>query len=464
WQTIVQKVLTGKLGGVDRSTVAVIGASSVAGLGTRPTIAYFGAADGMLHAVCASVGGTTESDSNICPSLGTELWAFLPRVQLPLIRQNKQRIDGSVRVVDAFGDFDSPATGQKRFRTILTFQTGYSDVSLGAPPAMYALDVTDPANPIVIWEYSTPTTPAALDFGTGLATAASMVTTGATVTNLAFAQTNNGGSGGAGMVATALSLETGKKQWQFAYAYPSPPRGNAADLPLPTGYPGGAVGVDLAGTGFVSELVMGDLYGNLWRVDAATGVSKTGVSTPLFSFGTNKHPIGAVPAIYANGGQQFAVFGSGGYTDPLTASWTAGTQSLISVPLLATGPYPISDSSPKLAFKQNLTAGQKTFGQVLVVGEEVFITADASDVNLSTYGTGGNTGVAVAYNLATAMASSTVVVRGGAASLANIGTNLYGSSSDQQQELAIHAQSTSGSRVDTAQVPKLDRKLWLRVQ
>ena len=466
WQTIVRAVLAGKLGGVDRSTVAVIPPSSLAGLATRPTIAYFGATDGMIHAVCASVGGTTESDTNVCPSLGTELWAFMPRVQLPLVRQNTTRIDGSVRVVDAFGDFvNNPANGARTFRTILTFQTGFADTTLGADPAVYSLDVTDPANPIVLWESTKPSTQSAYDLGVGLAIASSPVIVGGKSTNLVFAETNNGGTGGTGVVATALSLETGAKVWQFGYAYPSPPRGNTADAPLPTtGVPGGAVAVDLQRTGFASDLVMGDLYGNLWRLDAATGTSKTGTSTPLFSFATNKHPIGALPTIYSDGNQQFAAFASGGYTDPTVASWSAGTQALISISLAVAGPFPINDSSPKLALKENLGANEKAFGQVLVVGSELFVTTDTTDVNLASYGTNNNTGHAFGYNLTTATVSTSVVVRGGAAALGHAGTTLYSSSSDQQQELATGALSTEGATVDTATIARLDRKLWLRTQ
>ena len=35
-------------------------------------------------------------------------------------------------------------------------------------------------------------------------------------TNLAVLQTNNGGTGTAAMVATALQIETGTKQWQIS--------------------------------------------------------------------------------------------------------------------------------------------------------------------------------------------------------------------------------------------------------
>ena len=60
--------------------------------------------------------------------------------------------------------------------------------------------------------------------------------------------------------------------------------------------------------------------------------------------------------------------------------------------------------------------------------------------------------------------SSTFVVRGGAGSLANAGTDLYSSTASRQQELAAGAASTSGEIVDTATLARLERRLWLRLQ
>jgi hypothetical protein len=466
WQTLVRSVLSAKLGGVDRSTVAVIPASPLAGTSTRPTIAYFGATDGMLHAVCASTGGTTETDTNICPSLGTELWAFMPRVQLPLVRRNTTRIDGSVRVVDAFGDFNNPATGTRSFRTILTFQTGYADTSLGANAAVYALDITDPANPIVLWEYTKPSSPGSAELGVGLALAAGPVLINNKPTNLVVAETNNGGTGGTGVVATALNLETGARVGQFSYLYPAPPRSDSAALPLPTqGVPGGAVAVDLTRQGYTTDITMGDLYGNLWRLDAATGTSRTGTGVPLFQFSTNKKPIGAMPAIYGDAaGSQYAAFTSGGYADPVSASWASGTQKLIAIDLAAAGPYPIAETATaRLAVAEDLGANERGYAQVLVVGGQLFAVTDTSDVNSSSFGTAGNTGHVMTYDLSDGT-SSTVVVRGGAGSVAAYDTTLYSSSSDRQQQLSADATSTIGTSVDSAVLPKLVRRLWLRTQ
>ncbi len=492
WQTIVRRVLKGQangtasaLGGVDRSTVAVIGPSSFAGVNTRPTMIYFGGADGMLHAVCAQTGGTTASQSNICPTTmpdgsspaagvlpGTELWAFVPRVQLPLIRVNKQRIDGSVRVVDVFGAFPDPSTGAasttKSWRTILTFQTGYTDGALGSKPAVYAFDVTDPAKPILLWEYSTPST-SGPQLGAGLAMHAGPSLVSGAITNLAIAATNNGGSGGAGFVVNALSLETGAPKWSspFSYIYANPrPSGGTHDLQIPaTGVPGGATGVDLEGTGFTSDIVAGDLYGNLWRIDAATGSNPVASSKPLFTFSTDRHPIGALPAILDNG-NKVAVFASGAYADPSgAASWTTTGQRLIGVKIASTAMS--TEGTAGLPFNAALSnSNEKVSSQVLVVGTQVFVTTDTADVNASGYGTtGATTGAAYSFDTGSQTPSLTFIstVRGGASSLAYNTSNqtLVGGAADQTQRLASTA-NANGTSVDYQNKSKTSRMMWLR--
>lgn len=462
WATIVGKVLAAPLGGVDRSTVAVIEPSPLAGVASRPTMAYFGGTDGMLHAVCASTGGTTASGTNVCPSLGTELWAFIPRTQLPLIRTNTARVDGSARVIDAFGDFGSPATGTRSWHTILILQTGFA---VGTTASAYAIDITDPASPVVLWEYATPDAPGTLDLGTGLTVAAGPAFIGHQQRNIAVLQTSNGGAGGAGVVATAVSLETGAKLWQFGYLYPSPPRGQSADLPLPaSGIPGGAVGVDLVGQGALTDVVFGDLYGNFWRLNVADGASRNGAGIPLFSFSTNRHPIGAAPAIYSDGNRQFAAFASGGYVDPIATSWSSTTQYLIAVRLDSTASTVDETAAPcascALALNTTLTSGDRGFSQLLVVGTQLFLTSDSSDVNSSSYGQTADTGHVTTVDLTGAQPSTVVAIASGGSSLASSGTNLYSSSSSQQQQVTSAA-STTGVSVDLANHATVRRLLWL---
>lgn len=495
YQTIVRKILNAKLGGVDRSTVAVIGPSTVAGNAARPTIAYFGATDGMLHAVCASAGGTTASQpSPVCPTtvVGTELWAFLPRSQLPRLDGNTQRIDGSIRVVDVFGDFTTAtADGTRSWHTILTFQAGSG---ISNKSATYALDVTDPALPVVLWEYTTPVSPATLDTGAGLTVAAGQTLINGSLKSIAVVETNNGGTGTAGVVTTAIQMETGAKLWQFGYQYPSSPRGVGTDGPLPTtGIVGGAVGVDLVGSGYLTDVAFGDLYGNLWRLDITTGISRNpgsstvvlnGTSTtttgPLFSFAAtatppdngNKHPFGAPPAIYAKSSNpltQYAVLVSGGYDDPTATAWTQNVQYLIGAKLNSTAATvtqtTAASTSGPLSFNQTITAGDKGFSQALVVGNNIFVTSDSADVSSATYGSGSQSGHLMTLNTSTG--GVVVTTSGsGAGSLASNGSpaTLYGSAGTQQSVITTGVVTTGGGTVDTAQTPKITRNLWLRTQ
>lgn len=470
---LIQRVLAGheqtpgnfvpRLGGVDRSTVAVIPASNVAG-GARPTIAYFGAADGMLHAVCASVQG-------VCTSLGRELWAYIPRTLLPQLRFNTATIQGSPRVMDMFGDFDQD--GRKEFRTILLFQTGSGDAtSTERVPAVYALDVTDPQNPIVLWEHSmsSVTTRATHELGQGLIVAAGRVRIGGAERLLAFAQGANLGTDTAGSVTVAIDIETGAQVWKHGYTYPAPRTATNPVVPG-TGVPGGAVAVDKQQNGYVTDVVFGTLYGDLWQLDAATGLSRhggTGAGNPLLRFTNDFHPIGSPPAVFSDAGIQYAVIATGGYTDAHNSSWTGPTTvqyaAAVSLNTPATSaPLTQGSGSPYVRFLYSFPAGERAYAQALVVGNEIFITTDNGDVNSASYGTSGNN-TGKAYRLTTSGGSSgtAVVLAGGATSVANVGTAMYTGSGNASQRLGTNAASTSGASVDGMQTAGGMRKLWLR--
>jgi type IV pilus assembly protein PilY1 len=480
--------MSASLGGIDRSTVAVIEPGTIVG-GSRPTIAYFGATDGMLHAVCASDGTTA------CPtgSIGKQLWAFMPRVELPLVQYNEQRIDGSVHVADMYGDFTATHSGTRSWKTVLTFQTGYSNTAHGGVPASYAIDVTDPSNPTVLWEYTTPTAAGVTDFGTGLVAAVGPTLVNGQLSNLAILETNNGGSGTAGVVATAVQVENGTKLWQFSYTYPT-----AAAVPA-AALPGGAVGVDLAGAGNTTDYVMGDLYGDLWRLNAQTGASQNGTNTPLFKFSynasTDKHPIGAVPAIYSDGNSQYVAVAAGGYADQTdgNTAWSLGNHYLVSVKIKATS-NPVLDTATAsnsatgdLRLKYAIPTATKAYSQPTIVGNQMFVTSDTADVNSPSYGANQTgTGRDLTVNgingaaTATSYDTTTSTIYGGASSLvaghdAAGNLVLIGSSEDKQSQvgnLAYSAAGTgvatttsalgAGTSVDMGSTTKVTRNLWLR--
>lgn len=465
-EILIQRVLAGyesapntfvpKLGGVDRSTVAVIPQSTVAGT-TRPTMVYFGATDGMVHAVCASIQGA-------CTSLGQELWAYVPRTALPELRYNSARIDGSPRVMDLFGDFYG--TGRSSYRTILMFQTGDGDATIsGRAPGVYALDVTNPADPVVLWDYTTPALRGTHEIGVGHIVNAGRVNVAGATKLYAFAQSNNGGVAGAGSVTTAIDITTGAKVWSHDYTYPAPRAGANPSVPA-TGAPGGAVGVDKQVNGFITDVVLGTLYGELFLLDAETGVNRYGTN-PLFRFTSDFNPVGVPPALFSEGGIQHAIVGTGSFNDLTGDSWHGNaTQYAVAVSLntpTADAPLNQGSGTPNVRFVLTFGAGERAQAQALVVGEEIFITTDSTNPNSANYGV-SSTNTGKVYRVGTATGASTgatVVVRGGAGSAVANGANVMVGGASQGAAVGT-ALSTNGAAVDSASTAKVARKLWLR--
>ncbi|HEY0251323.1 MAG TPA: hypothetical protein VGC41_07330, partial [Kofleriaceae bacterium] len=455
---LVQRVLAGDdslipgffrpaLGGIDRSTVAIIPASGLVQPSDRPMVAYVGADDGMMHAICMETKGA-------CDIIGRELWAFLPRTALSTVRYNNVHIDGSPHVIDSYGDFTN--SGERKWTTLLFFQTGSGDTTGNErKPAVYALDVSNPANPIVAWEYSMTDVGArgGFELGVGLTLSAGRVQASIGSKTLVFAQTNNGGTAGSGDVVTAINAETGLMEWQDGYAFTTALRSGGSSIPSLTGIPGGAVALDKLNTGYITDVTWGTLYGDLWMVDPLTGASRYGAGKPLFRFSTDNHPIGAKPAIYWRGSIPVAVITTGGYVDtyPSDTNWSPASVTNYAIGVNLTTPVadatinenktPVGGTGD-IQFKLAFGTGERGIAQATVVNQQVYITTDTGDTNNNTnpgaYGTtGGATGHVYSVNVSgtTATFGTTVVVEGGATSVAALKNGLYVGSSDQQQRL-----------------------------
>jgi hypothetical protein len=393
-----------RLGGIDRSTVALIEKSpfipQIAGV-DRPAMIYVGALDGMLHAICAEVRGP-------CTAAGRELWAFIPRTQLGALHTNTQRIDGSVKVADVFDDFD-PIDGVREFRTVLTLQTGSGDpATTNGEPSVVAIDISNPADPIVLWERTAPAAPPAIAQGVGLTLAMAPVRVGGVARNFTFVQTNNGGSGGSGFYLGAIDTVSGAEAWAFTGGiYPAPRSG--ANPPVPdTGIPGGAAALSIDQSGFATHVMAASLYGDLWVFDAATGVNPN-TNKPLFRFSSDFHPIGAPPTVYADlaTSRMYAVVVSGGYADPVATTWVQPTDSQFVVSVAVDAPPAstpfdetgaASDERP-IAFA--LPAGQRVTGQAIVAGNDLFVASDSTDANLASFGQTPGTGTLTRFSLTT---------------------------------------------------------------
>jgi hypothetical protein len=522
--TIIQRVIAGsnisgtyypRLGGVNRSTAAVIPPSNLAGDLTRPLMAYFGAEDGMLHAVCAEVNAAKG-----CDVLGRELWAYIPRTALPFLRTNSAHIDGSPRVIDAKIDYDGAGPATATWRTVLLFQSSMGDATAdGRQPAVYALDISDPRSPKVLWENSmNVASRGTYALGIGLGLAAGPVLNGTSTEYWAWAQTTNAGtSSSVGSVVTAINVEDGSQEWQVGYNYSPNPRTTGNEVAVASAIPGGVVPVDLADSGSITDLTWTDTYGSLWLADPITGASRNGASTPLFRIGTDYHAIGAQPAIYKSGSSQYAVFTTGGYADPSNTTWPmecckslngtscAATQpatpetcaqynnSTTVMPLnfalavklnsavttTVTDPSGQCDSNTgtptaacanaNLMFKVNLGADERGYVAPLIIGTEIFFTTDSQNVNRLGYVGGAGVGHLYALNTDGATNTATVALSTGATGLGisnNNGTKTVYGSTNTGNFFANATDGSTGLAVEKAEAAGTGatRKAWLRLE
>ena len=463
-----------KLGGVDRSTVAVVGPSLLAGSATRPQMIYFGASDGMVHAVCAETVAATG-----CNAAGRELWAFIPRTQLPRLRTNTAVINGSPRFADLFGDFD-PTDGvtTRTFRTVMLIPSGSGDPGVvGEQPSVTAIDVTDPFNPTILWEYVTPAARGITDFGQSIELTTGTVTVGAAQKVLAFVHSNNGGTGLAGSVVTAIDVETGLKFWQTGHEFgglsgaasPAPRLGATAPVPA-AGIPGAALAIDRTGAVAATDVVYATLYGDVWRLDAKTGVNAYGGSpgNPMFRFADDLKPIGATPAIFsdtpASPTSLFIAIVSGGYFDPAALSLWSGSQHHVvafSVNTLAAN-IPLTElSGGLLKFKNDLAPGERGFAQPTVLGDQLFVTSDTTDVNSAAFGLATDTGHLYKMDLSNGGNFATTIINGGAGSIAHSGTTLYAASGSQIEEVGFAANTATTNQTSSYGTAAVARKMWL---
>jgi hypothetical protein len=214
-------------------------------------------------------------------------------------------------------------------------------------------------------------------------------------------QSNNGGTGGAGSVVTALDVETGTLVWQKGDIVGNTVRVSTHE-PMPSGaMPGGAVAFDKTGNNYLTHIVYGTIYGEVYVRDAVTGANQNGqVSSkdvPLFRLADDYKPIGAAPAIYRDSSNNlYAAFATGGYIDTQLSLWrgtnesTVPTQLGFAVNLAYATSTTLTDATAlgtnlpfKIPFK---SSSDGSFAQPLVIGNELFFITDSTNINSYDYG------------------------------------------------------------------------------
>lgn len=220
------------------------------GLANRPKVIIVGANDGMLH--CFD------------PVTLEELWGFIPNNLLAKLR--RMRLidpDCGAYINHEFFVDGTPAIGDVYFggdwHTVVVCGQG---AGWGRDNLCYyfCLDVTDPMNPQPLWEFSDP-----LTTGETWSTPAigRLPGSGKWVAFFGSGYDNNttedvGNSFYAVDIETGLALATVELR----------EGGESSPFGIQNTLPGAPAAVDLNNDGYVDIVLIGDLHGRLWRIDA----------------------------------------------------------------------------------------------------------------------------------------------------------------------------------------------------
>lgn len=308
----------------------------------RTKMVYAAANDGMLHAFQV---GENEND----PAGGDELWAFVPRGVLPHVRRLADvGYDAAhINLLDATPTIgDVYANGQ--WRTILVGGMG------AGGRYYYALDITDPASPALLWEFS--------DTNLGLTFGNPVITKDAKGTWLvAFTSGINNVGDGRGRLYLLDAL-TGKLRTGAGEIITT---AGDASTPSNLGRLNAWVPSDADNTAL--RFYAGDMLGNLWRFDHDDRVAPSGIEATLLgqALGPNlvPQPITGKPVLteLVNDNMPITVvsFGTGRLLNNADLTST-GLQTIYSIrdTLDSTGLGPLRDPNAKLV-RQKLNSNRR---------------------------------------------------------------------------------------------------------
>jgi type IV pilus assembly protein PilY1 len=289
----------------------------------RTAVVLSAANDGMLHAFSRATG--------------EELWAFMPSFVLPNLYKladnnysnyHSYFVDGSPQV----GDVYVPSGPYQGWRTIVI-----GGLNAGGK-GYYALDVTNPASPRFLWEFTH--TNLGLTFGNPVITKRADGTWIVAFTS-GYNNNTNGGDGNGHLFI--LNAYTGAPITSIPTMLPD--NTAAGDAINPSGLGKLNVWVDAVDNNTAQRFYAGDLKGNLWRFDLDGNVAPNGAALQLAKLTS---PDGTAQSITTrpnlaeinyNGSTYPAVFvATGRYLGSTDAANTA-VQSLYGIkdPLTGTG-------------------------------------------------------------------------------------------------------------------------------
>jgi len=329
---------------------------------SRSGAVYAASNDGMLHAFDAESG--------------KELWAYIPEMVLPELyrladknysQHHQYLVDGTPETGDICPTTPTTACSGSQWKTIIV-----GGLNRGGK-GYFALDITDPANPSLLWEFS--------DASMGYSYGNPRITklrSGQWVVLLTSGYNNPDGIGR----LYVLDAYTGSLIRTIST--------NTGSATTPSGLAKIAAHSTTADTNNTSSAVYGgDMLGNLWRFDINNDIGATGYDAQLLTTFVDalgvRQPITAKPIVSTINGKPVVFVGTGSY---LGVSDVSNTQSQTM--------YAVKDNlgattygNPRLASSnfvaQTLVAATCTTETSCTTGESIRkITAPAS-VNWTTH-------------------------------------------------------------------------------
>jgi hypothetical protein len=299
---------------------------------TREMMIYVGANEGFLH-------GFKNTD-------GSEKFAIIPKSLLGKLKNlsvsHDFYVDASPKAYDVYFNAES------KWKTVIV--SGLR----GGGPYYFAVDVTDPNDPKILWEWTNPNMGNAWgkpDIG--------RVKVGSDTKFVAFLTGGYSTTDNQGNSFYIVDIETGTtlKMWTQSNGMPVGSSTNKV--------PSGPTAFDSNSDGFVNYVYFGDTSGTLWKVD----VSSTNIADwTLYDFWedepSKRLPIFYAPAVAKNdGGDILIYFGTG---DEMNLTDCNKFYSF----------YEIKDegATGKQTWTRNLDAGEKVLGSPSVANWVVYFT------------------------------------------------------------------------------------------
>jgi type IV pilus assembly protein PilY1 len=263
---------------------------------SRPGTVYMGTNDGMLHAFSALAEGSVPG--------GTERWAYVPSMVIPNMwkladkdyaNKHTNFVNGSPIISDVC-TANCTDSANAVWRTILV-----GGLNAGGR-GYYALDITDPTAPTLLWEF----TPA-IDSDVGYSYGNPVITAKADGTWVVLVTSgyNNTSPGDGKGYLYVLNAATGATLSKIATG--------VGGTTTPSGLAKISAWNDAPSSNRATYVYGGDLLGNVWRFDIN--------SDTVFQFATlmdpsgNPQPVTTVPVLGKIGGKRVIFIGTGKYLE-----------------------------------------------------------------------------------------------------------------------------------------------------